>query len=83
MMNDNGGSATADDFTIALNGTGNTTFPGSETGTTYTFNDGYAYDVTETGPQVYAPTLTGDSPAPLRQAKTRSARSPTTTFSLS
>lgn len=50
VVNDNGGTATASAFTIALGDSGNTVFAGSESpGVTYTFDEGYAFNVTEIG----------------------------------
>ncbi len=61
VVNDNGGTKTAGDFTISLNDAGNTTFTGVESpGTTKTFTHGYAYSVSETGPSGYTETKTGD-----------------------
>jgi hypothetical protein len=48
VVNDNGGTAVASAFTISLGDSANTTFPGAESpGTTFTFDDGYAFNVTE------------------------------------
>jgi large repetitive protein len=60
VVNDNGGGASAGDFTIGLNDAGNTTFSGDEGGTQNTFVDGYGYDVTESGPSGYDATYVGD-----------------------
>jgi hypothetical protein len=60
VVNDNGGGASASDFTIGLNDAGNTTFSGDEGGTQNTFVDGYGYDVTESGPSGYDATYVGD-----------------------
>ena len=60
VVNDNGGTASAGDFTIDL-GDGNTTFPGAEApGTTNTFTHGYAYNVSESGPGGYSASYSGD-----------------------
>ena len=48
VVNDNGGTAQASAFTIALGDSANTMFPGAESpGITYTFDEGYAFNVTE------------------------------------
>jgi hypothetical protein len=61
VVNDNGGNAQASDFTISLNDDNNTSFPGEESpGATFTFITGYSYNVTETGPDSYIATFSGD-----------------------
>jgi hypothetical protein len=58
VINDDGGSAVAGNFTLALGDVANTIFAGSESpGNTFTFDEGYAFDVSESGPGGYA--LTG------------------------
>lgn len=55
VVNDNGGTAVASDFTMTINGVdadGGNSFPGSETGTDKVVTTG-SYDVTETGPAGY------------------------------
>ena len=56
VINDNGGTAVAGNFTITVSGTavpgGTTSFPGSASGTTISLNAG-SYSVTETGPAGY------------------------------
>jgi len=56
VVNDNGGSATASQFTMTINGvtaTGGNSFPGAESpGTNKTVTPG-SYNVTETGPAGY------------------------------
>ena len=56
VVNDNGGTAVASDFTIALGDSANTTFAGvANPGTTYSFDEGYTFSVTEIGlPAGYA-----------------------------
>jgi hypothetical protein len=62
VVNDNGGTKTPSDFTISLGDSGNTSFPGTVSpGTKKTFEDGYAYNVSESGPtSEYAATYSGD-----------------------
>jgi hypothetical protein len=48
VVNDNGGTALANAFTIALGDSANTVFAGSEAGVMYTFDDGYTFNVHET-----------------------------------
>jgi hypothetical protein len=53
VINNNGGTAVAADFSMSLQDTGPTTTPfgGHESpGDTYTFDEGHAFNVTETGP---------------------------------
>jgi hypothetical protein len=50
VVNDNGGTAVAGDFTITLGDSANTTFAGvSGPGITFTFDAGYTFDVAEIG----------------------------------
>ena len=50
VINDNGGTAVAGDFTLTLGDSANTIFPGaSGGGTIFTFDDGYAFNVSEIG----------------------------------
>ena len=50
VVNDNGGTATASEFTIALGDSANTTFAGvGSPGTMFTFDEGYEFHVTEVG----------------------------------
>ena len=59
VINDNGGTAAAANFTLTVTGTNATpgNFPGAEApGTEVTLNAG-TYNVTETGPSGYSPAL--------------------------
>ncbi len=62
VINDNGGGASAANFTMTVSGTavpgGTTSFPGSEAGTTISLNAG-TYTVTEAGPAGYTPSSGG------------------------
>ena len=50
VINDNGGTAVPGDFTITLGDLANTTFPGAGgSGTVFTFDHGYAFNVAEIG----------------------------------
>jgi hypothetical protein len=50
VVNDNGGTAVAGDFTLTLGDSANTIFPGaSGSGTIFTFDHGYAFNVSEIG----------------------------------
>jgi hypothetical protein len=61
VINDNGGINVAGDFTMSLNDTGNTTFPGAESpGTTNTFDAGYQYNVSESSLSGYTDSYSGD-----------------------
>ena len=63
VVNNNGGTAVASDFTITLQDTNPTTTPfsGHESpGDTYTFDEGHAFNVSESGPTGYTPSLAGD-----------------------
>ena len=61
VVNDNGGDANADDFTMNISGgpTSITPFLGSESGTLHNVDAG-TYSVTETGPDGYAATYLGN-----------------------
>lgn len=61
VINDNGGTKTAADFTMHVTGTNvsNGSFPGNESGTTVTLNQG-SYTVGENGLAGYAQNLSGD-----------------------
>ena len=63
VVNDNGGSATASQFTMTINGvtaTGGNSFPGAESpGTNKTVTPG-SYTVTETGPAGYTASASAD-----------------------
>ncbi len=72
VVNDNGGTATAGQFTMDLQDTDDTTFAGAESpGTTNTFVDGYAYDVTETGPAGYTASYSGDCDSTIEAGVTK------------
>ena len=63
VINDNGGTALPSAFTITLGDSANTTFSGmSGSGTTFSFDEGYAFNVTEIGlPSGYTLlSMTGD-----------------------
>jgi hypothetical protein len=62
VINDNGGTAVAGDFSISLGDSGNTTFNGTESpGQTFSFDEGYAFAVAElSGPPGYTASLSGD-----------------------
>jgi hypothetical protein len=65
VVNNNGGGATADKWTLTVSssngGTGTGNAPGSESGTTYTLQTGKAYGVAESGGvSGYAQSSTGD-----------------------
>lgn len=61
VVNDNGGTAVAADFTMAVSGTSvsSTGFPGDAAGTTVTLNAG-SYSVSESGPSGYQSSLSAD-----------------------
>ena len=61
VINDNGGGASAGDFTITVTGIAPSpaSFPGSSLGTVVTLNAG-AYSVSEAGPGGYAASMTAD-----------------------
>ncbi len=62
MITDNGGTASASAFTLSLNDGVTDPFPGNEApGTTFTFDEGHAFNVTEiAGPAGYLASLSGD-----------------------
>jgi len=63
VVNDNGGTKSAGDFTVAINGvtaSGGNSFAGSEAGVTKTLTTVGAYSVTETSLAGYAQTLSSD-----------------------
>lgn len=72
VINDNGGTADADDFT--MNVTGNNvnpaSFPGSETGTNVALDAG-AYSVGETGPAGYAASYSADCNSSISVGETK------------
>ena len=83
VINDNGGTALASDFSITVAGTavagGTTSFPGSAAGTTISLDAG-TYTVSETGPSGYTDQPTRRLLGPFVQRRQRlPARSPTTT----
>ncbi len=61
VVNDNGGTAVAGDFTMSVTGTSPSpaSFQGAESGTTVGLNAG-SYDVSETGPSGYAASYSAD-----------------------
>src|SRR5207247_11076322 len=62
VINDNGGTALAGDFTMVVSGTNvqpSSSFPGNEGGTIVTLDQG-SYLVGETGPGGYSPSFSGD-----------------------
>ncbi len=62
VINDNGGTAVAADFTMNVSGGGSpASFPGAESpGTTVLFPDNATYAVTESGPSGYSATFSAD-----------------------
>ena len=60
VINDNGGTAVAGDFTMFVGNASNTSFAGSEAGTTQTFSAGTTFTVSETGPSGYVQSMAGD-----------------------
>ena len=60
VINDNGGTAVAGDFTMFVGNASNTSFAGSEAGTTQTFSAGTTFTVSETGPGGYVQSMAGD-----------------------
>ncbi len=60
VINDNGGTAVAGDFTMFVGNASNTSFAGSEAGTTQTFSAGTTFTVSETGPAGYVQSMAGD-----------------------
>jgi Prealbumin-like fold domain/Galactose oxidase, central domain len=59
VINDNGGTKQAGDFTMSVAGGTPASFPGSETGTIVSVSPGATYTVTESGPAGYASGSTG------------------------
>ncbi|TLZ44620.1 MAG: hypothetical protein E6K32_05285 [Gammaproteobacteria bacterium] len=74
VVNDNGGSATASQFTMTINGvtaTGGNSFPGAESpGTNKEVTPG-SYNVTETGPAGYAATFSADCSGSIAAGQTK------------
>ena len=74
VVNDNGGSATASQFTMTINGvtaTGGNSFPGAESpGTNKTVTPG-SYSVTETGPAGYTPSSSADCSGSIALGETK------------
>jgi hypothetical protein len=74
VINDNGGSATASQFTMSINGvtaTGGNSFPGAESpGTDKTVTPG-SYNVTETGPAGYAASFSADCTGSIALGQTK------------
>ena len=73
VVNDNGGTATASQFTMTINGvtaTGGNSFPGSEAGTNKTVTPG-SYNVTETGPSGYSATLSAGCAGTIEAGQTK------------
>jgi hypothetical protein len=62
MVNDNGGTAAASEFTLSLNDGVTGSFTGNEApGATFAFDEGHAFNVSEIGgPAGYLPSLSGD-----------------------
>lgn len=72
VVNDNGGTAEASDFTLDSGGTDDTpdNFPGDESGTTVTLDAG-AYNVTETGPSGYSASFSADCAGTIANGQTK------------
>jgi hypothetical protein len=73
VVNDNGGTATASQFTMTINGvtaSGGNSFPGSEAGTNKTVTPG-SYSVTENGPSGYTATFSAGCSGTLAGGETR------------
>ena len=73
VVNDDGGTATASQFTMTINGvsaSGGNSFPGSEAGTNKTVTPG-SYSVTETGPSGYAASFSGGCSGTIEAGQTR------------
>src|SRR5439155_26490308 len=72
VVNDNGGSATAADFTLDSGGTNDSPedFAGSESGTTVTLDAG-GYGVTETGPSGYTRSDSSDCTGTIGNGETK------------
>ena len=82
VINDNGGTARAADFTLDSGGANDTPddFPGAESPGTEVALDAGAYNVTETGPSGYTASYSADCSRLDRQRRRpRPAPSPTTT----
>jgi hypothetical protein len=73
VVNDNGGSASAADFTMSVTGTSPSpsSFPGAESpGTTVTLGPG-SYNVTETGPSGYTGSFSADCSGTIAAGETK------------
>jgi PKD repeat protein len=73
VINNNGGTAAAGDWTVTVNGTAISpiTFPGNEAGSTVLLNAG-SYSVTESGgPAGYAAALSGDCAGTIASSESR------------
>jgi hypothetical protein len=74
VINDNGGSATASQFTMTINGvtaTGGNSFPGAESpGTNKEVTPG-SYSVTETGPSGYSASVSADCSGTIAAGQTK------------
>jgi hypothetical protein len=73
VINDNGGSAVAGDFSMSTGGTNASPvdgFPGDESGTTVTLDAG-SYNVTEIGPSGYAASFTTDCSGTITVGQTK------------
>src|SRR2546423_4542670 len=74
VVNDNGGSATASQFTMTINGvtaTGGNSFPGAESpGTNKEVTPG-SYNVTETGPSGYSASASADCSGTIALGQTK------------
>lgn len=72
VTNDDGGTATASDFTIDVSGTNvsSSSFAGSEAGVEVTLDAG-SYEVTETGPAGYLGTGSGDCSGTIAAGETK------------
>ncbi|HET7857429.1 MAG TPA: hypothetical protein VFL41_13310, partial [Gaiellaceae bacterium] len=73
VINDNGGTAVAGDFTLDSGGINDTPddFPGAETPGTVVSVDGGAYNVTETGPSGYAASYSADCAGTIAVGQTK------------
>jgi hypothetical protein len=70
VVNDNGGTLTAADFTMNVTGTTTASFPGTEVGATVALNAGQ-YAVDETGSAGYAKTLGADCSGTIAVGQTK------------
>jgi hypothetical protein len=73
VVNDNGGAATASQFTMTIDGVdvdGASSFPGSEAGTSKAVDPG-TYDVTETGPAGYTATFSAGCSGTITSGQTK------------